>query len=238
MLQRKAKNPRGAVPICPGGKFLPDPTAGDRLFPQHGSKTCFLLPQPAHASQHMPKPYSSSLASHLRQGLPRGATCPRPHPPWRQEAFPRLPGHHWGLQSAATPSHTSASHFLRLLPLPLQGMRTESSAALLRCSSRRHSLALATGLAGSSHPLRSWRLFPEGSSRIAIHQTGFQGGPASSCPCSAEPPAASSSLQSSSLQGIPPPPQGLPLRWLRAACRAGWPRHRGRCPLLSCPGAL
>ena len=89
-------------------------------------------------------------------------------------------------------------------------MRTESSAALLRCSSRSHSLALATGLAGSSQLLRSWRLFPEGSSRIAIHQTGFEGGPASSCPCSAEPPAASSSLQSSSLQGIPPPPQGLP----------------------------
>jgi len=38
MLQRKAKNPRGAVPMCPGGKFLPDPSAGDRLFLSMGSR--------------------------------------------------------------------------------------------------------------------------------------------------------------------------------------------------------
>jgi len=54
MLQRKAKNPRGPVPMCPGGKFLPDPSAGDRLFPEHGSKTWLLVPQAGHASQEMP----------------------------------------------------------------------------------------------------------------------------------------------------------------------------------------
>ncbi len=70
VLQRKAKNPRGPVPICPGGKFLPDPSAGDRLFPEHLSKTCPLLPQAAHASQEMmPKPSSLSTWSHLR-GFP------------------------------------------------------------------------------------------------------------------------------------------------------------------------
>ena len=56
VLQRKAKNPRGPVPICPGGKFLPDPRAGDRLFPEHVSKTCLLVPQAGHASQGMPSP--------------------------------------------------------------------------------------------------------------------------------------------------------------------------------------
>ena len=29
VLQRKAENRQGAVPVCPGGKFLPEPRAGD-----------------------------------------------------------------------------------------------------------------------------------------------------------------------------------------------------------------
>ncbi len=67
VLQRKAKNPRGAVSICPGGKFLPDPRAGDRLFPEHVSKTCLLVPQAAHASRKMPKSCSPSTSwSHLK----------------------------------------------------------------------------------------------------------------------------------------------------------------------------
>ena len=69
MLQRKAKNPQGPVPICPGGKFLPDPGAGDRLFPEHVSKTCRLVPQAGHASQEtlaLPLPFSPSTWSHLR----------------------------------------------------------------------------------------------------------------------------------------------------------------------------
>ena len=77
MLQRKAKNPRGPVPICPGGKFLPDPRAGDRLFPEHVSKTCLLVPQAGHASQEMPKPYSPSTWSHLR-GFPERPNAPGP----------------------------------------------------------------------------------------------------------------------------------------------------------------
>jgi len=60
MLQRKAKNPRGPVPMGPGGKFLPDPSAGDRLFPEHGSKTGLLVPQAGHASQEVSKPYCPS----------------------------------------------------------------------------------------------------------------------------------------------------------------------------------
>lgn len=51
MLQRKAKKPRGPGPVCPGGKFLPDPNTGDRLFPEHLSKTWLLGPQAGHASQ-------------------------------------------------------------------------------------------------------------------------------------------------------------------------------------------
>jgi len=66
MLQRKAKNPRGPVPMCPRGKFLPDPSTGDRLFPEHGSKTWLLVQQAVHASQEMPKPYSPPSWSHLR----------------------------------------------------------------------------------------------------------------------------------------------------------------------------
>jgi len=60
MLQRKAKKPQGTVPMCPGGEFLPDPSAGDRLFAKHGSKTWLLVPQAGHASQEMPKPSSLS----------------------------------------------------------------------------------------------------------------------------------------------------------------------------------
>jgi len=66
MLQRKAKNPRGPVPMCPRGKFLPDPSAGDRLFPEHGSKTWLLVQQAVHASQKVPKSYSPSSCSDLK----------------------------------------------------------------------------------------------------------------------------------------------------------------------------
>jgi len=52
--------------MCLGGKFLPDPSAGDQLFPEHGSKTGLLVPQAGHASQEVPKPYSPSSWSHLR----------------------------------------------------------------------------------------------------------------------------------------------------------------------------
>jgi len=63
VLQRKAKKPRGPVPMCPRGKFLPDPSAGDRLFPEHGSKTWLLVQC---ASWEVPKPSSPSTWSHLR----------------------------------------------------------------------------------------------------------------------------------------------------------------------------
>ena len=66
MLQKKAKNPRGAVPMWRGGKFLPDPRADDRLFPEHVSKTCLLAPQAAHACQEMAKPSSPSTWSPFR----------------------------------------------------------------------------------------------------------------------------------------------------------------------------
>lgn len=36
MLQTKAKPHRGAVPVCPGGRVLPDPSAGDPLRPDTG----------------------------------------------------------------------------------------------------------------------------------------------------------------------------------------------------------
>uniref|UniRef100_A0A8C3F0P9 Uncharacterized protein n=1 Tax=Chrysemys picta bellii TaxID=8478 RepID=A0A8C3F0P9_CHRPI len=38
MPQRKAKNLQGLWPICPGGKFLPDPKHGDQFHPVHASK--------------------------------------------------------------------------------------------------------------------------------------------------------------------------------------------------------
>lgn len=54
------KKPQGPVPTCPGGKLLPDPRAGNRLCPEHASKSCLLVPQAGHASQKMPNSYSPS----------------------------------------------------------------------------------------------------------------------------------------------------------------------------------
>jgi len=65
MLQWKANNPKGPVPVCPGEKFLPDPRAGDQLFPEYVSKTCLLIPQAGYASQKMPNPCSPSTQSHI-----------------------------------------------------------------------------------------------------------------------------------------------------------------------------
>ena len=60
---------------CPGGKFLPEPRAGNWLFPEHVSKTCLLIPQASHASQQTPKPYSPSTWSLLR-GLQEWPNAP------------------------------------------------------------------------------------------------------------------------------------------------------------------
>ena len=54
----EGKKPPGTNANLPRGKkFLPDPSAGDRLFPEHVSQTWLLVPQAAHASQDLPKPY-------------------------------------------------------------------------------------------------------------------------------------------------------------------------------------
>ena len=111
--QRKAKNPRGPVPICPGGKFLPDPSAGDRLLPEHVSKTCsgstgwlWLLGDTGTA-------FSASTWSHLRgfQEQRNAAGLINPG-----DKNPSCAGQ-WELQSAGG-GHWAirGSYFLWLLP--------------------------------------------------------------------------------------------------------------------------
>ena len=119
MMQRKAKNPRGPVPICPGGKFLPDPSDGNRLLPEHVSKTCLLLPQAGHASQEMPKPYSPSTWSHLwgqmaPACLTSGARISElPYPPASNSAgSPRTSSR----MSSGCPQASSGSRTQRTLP--------------------------------------------------------------------------------------------------------------------------
>ena len=212
MLQRKAKNPRGPVPICPGGKFLPDPRAGDRLFPEHVSKTCLLVPQAGHASQKMPEPCSRSTWSHLR-GLPRVAKRPRPDRPWGQESFPRL---------RATSGCSKALGPRQHLCIPLL-------------------TAAATGSAGSedgelcSAPQEGVPLvLPQLSIQKGLRASGtcrawwFFWSPAAWC-----------SLRSSSLgplQLIPAAPGGLRLGCVWGAGQADWGWDRGGCPFYSAPG--
>ncbi|OPJ66365.1 hypothetical protein AV530_017102 [Patagioenas fasciata monilis] len=63
----EGKKPPGTSANLPRGKkFLPDPSAGDRLFPEHGSKTWLLVPQAGRAAQEVPKPYSPLTWSPLR----------------------------------------------------------------------------------------------------------------------------------------------------------------------------
>jgi len=116
----------------PRGKFLPDPNAGDRLFPECGSKTCLLVPQAGHACQKMPEPSSPSACSHLL-GFREW-----PHAPGLIRLWGKNPSRAWqdtsGCSKApnGTPGNISASYFLWLLPLSWQGLRVASSAVLLK----------------------------------------------------------------------------------------------------------
>ena len=70
---------------------------------------------------------------------------------------------------------------------------------------------------------------------------GFEHGAAGSWPCSGEPPAASSSLWSSSLssrQVIPRAPPGLPLACLQAAARSALAVGHGRMLPFILPRAI
>lgn len=91
----------------------------------------------------MLKPYSPSTWSHLR-GFQEW-----PNVPSLIGLGGKNPSHTWegtnGCSEAlGSPGNIFEFYFLQLLPLARQGMRTANSALLLRCSSRRHSLALAT----------------------------------------------------------------------------------------------
>lgn len=119
VLQRKAKKDhQGPVPVCPSGKFLPDPLGENQLFPEHMSK-------PASSFHTLSTPPRRCPTSNLDQcqGLPRMNKCP--DPPWEQESFLHLAGHHCSkglLQSTGIPCNTSAPLFLWLLPLAPHGV--------------------------------------------------------------------------------------------------------------------
>jgi len=128
VLQRKAKNPPGPVPICPGRKFLPDPRADDQLFPEHVSKTCLdrlVTPPRRCPSPILPQPGAVSRGFQEWPNAPSLTDVGGKNPScaWQDTC-----GCSKALGLIATSVHPI---FLRLLPLALQGMRTVSSAVLL-----------------------------------------------------------------------------------------------------------
>ena len=141
MLQRKAKNPRGPVPIRPGGKFLPDPRAGDRLFPEHVSKTCLPVPQAGHASREMPKPYPPSTWSPCR-GFREW-----PNAPGLIHLGGTTPSRAW--QDTSGCSKALAPLAIALHPISYSccpWLHRGRGWRALQCSSRRRCLGLATAV--------------------------------------------------------------------------------------------
>lgn len=143
---------------CLGGKFLPDPSTGHRLFSENVRKVYVLLTQAPLPSRRCPSPILPYLES--SQGLLRLAIC---HQSDQLQVTNLCVPHRApvGIPKHWDPTNTPTSNFLWLLPMASQGMKTECSAVLFNCSSRRHFPGLTTWHGAPSYLLRSWCLFPE-----------------------------------------------------------------------------